>query len=123
MKKIDRILGLGFLIILITLSCKKVDLIKPNIIDLGVKPTSTSIKSINQNNNMVSVVLETTVGSKYSLQIIPFGDDTPVKKLGFTATDIETKKIIDLADLPKKDYDMIFIDISGNQIKYPITIK
>ena len=95
----------------------------PAPIDLGVKSTSTSIKSISQANNIVTAEFETTVGSKYSVQIVPFGKDEPVKKDGFTATDITTKKVYDLSALAKKDYDLIFIDISGKEIKYPLIIK
>ena len=95
----------------------------PAPIDLGVKSTSTSIKSIYQVGNTVTAEFETTVGAKYSVQIIPFGSDEPIKKDGFTAMDITTKKVYDLSMLAKKDYDLIFIDISGKEIKYPIIIK
>ena len=73
--------------------------------------------------NTVTAEFETTVGSKYSVQIVPFGSDEPAKKEGFTATDITTKKVYDLSTLAKKDYDLIFIDISGNETKYPLIIK
>ena len=65
----------------------------------------------------------TTPGAKYSVQVIPFGKDEAVKTEGFTATDIITKKVYDLSALPKKDYDLIFIDIAGKEVKYPIIIK
>ena len=91
--------------------------------DQGVKSTSTSIKSIHQVGNTVTAEFETTAGSKYSVQIFPFGSDEPVKTDGFTATDITTKKVYDLSTLAKKDYDLIFIDISGKEIKYPLIIK
>jgi len=123
MKRIDRILGLGFLVTLLALSCKKVDLPQPQVIDLGTKSTSTEIKSIVQTGNIVRAEFETTIGSKYSVQIIPFGSETPSKKEGFTATEGITKKIYDLSELSKKDYDLVFIDISGKEVKYPIVIK
>ena len=72
---------------------------------------------------MVTAIFETTIGAKYSVQIIPFGSDEPVKKDGFTATETETKKIYNLTDLAKRDYDLIFIDVSGNEVKYPIFKK
>ena len=68
-------------------------------------------------------VFSTTPGAKYSIQIIPFGSEIPVIKEGFTANNIESSRIFDLSNLPKKDYDLIFIDISGNEVKYPIIIK
>ena len=92
-------------------------------IDLGVKAQATNIKSITQDNNTVTAVFETTPGAKYSIQIVPFGSDEPVKKEGFTATEETTRKVISLAGLAKKDYDLIFIDISGKEMKYPLIIK
>jgi hypothetical protein len=121
--KIHKLLGLGFLTTLVMLSCTKVDIPTPQVIDLGKLSTSTAIKSINQSGNVVTAIFETTVGAKYSVQIVPFGSDEPVKKEGFTATENETKKIYDLSDLARKDYDLIFIDVSGKEIKYPIIKK
>jgi len=124
MRKIDKVLGLGFLVTLLALSCRKVDVpVIMNTIDLGIKSTATSIKSIGQTGNVVTVEFVTTPGAKYSVQVIPFGKDEAVKTEGFTATDIITKKIYDLSALPKKDYDLIFIDIAGKEVKHPIIIK
>jgi hypothetical protein len=123
MKKIDRILGLGFLITLLAVSCRKVDLPPVQVIDLGTTSTSTAIKAITQTGNIVTAEFETTIGAKYSVQIIPFGGETPSKKEGFTATEGVTTKVYDLSDLTKKDYDLVFIDISGKEVKYPIVIK
>ena len=124
MRKIDKILGLGFLVTLLALSCRKVDVpVIMNTIDLGIKSTATSIKSIGQTANVVTVEFITTPGAKYSVQVIPFGKDEAVKTEGFTATDIITKKVYDLSALPKKDYDLIFIDIAGKEVKHPIIIK
>jgi hypothetical protein len=123
--KIHKLLGLGFLITLVSLSCRKVDLpiITPQVIDLGKISTSTDIKSITQLNNVVTAEFITTPGAKYSVQIVPFGSEEPAKKDGFTATDATTKKTYDLSGLSKSDYDLIFIDISGKEVKYPIVIK
>ena len=124
MRKIDKVLGLGFLVTLLALSCRKVDVpVIMNTIDLGIKSTATSIKSIGQTGNVVTVEFITTPGAKYSVQVIPFGKDEAVKTEGFTATDIITKKVYDLSALPKKDYDLIFIDIAGKEVKHPIIIK
>jgi hypothetical protein len=124
MRKIDKVLGLGFLVTLLALSCRKVDVpVIMNTIDLGIKSTATSIKSIGQTGNVVTVEFVTTPGAKYSVQVIPFGKDEAVKTEGFTATDIITKKVYDLSALPKKDYDLIFIDIAGKEVKHPIIIK
>jgi hypothetical protein len=104
-------------------ACTKIDVPRVPTIDLGVTSQSTSIKSISQTSNIVTAVFETTPGSKYSVQIVPFGKDEPIKKEGFTATDTVTKKIYNLSDLAKSDYDLIFIDISGKEVKHPIIIK
>lgn len=103
--------------------CTKVDVPQPQPIDLGIKSAGASIKSISQSGNIITADFQTTVGAKYSIQVIPFGKDEPVKKEGFTANDTLTKKVLNLSDLPKKNYDLIFIDISGNEVKYPIIIK
>jgi hypothetical protein len=123
MKTIHKLLGLGFLTTLVALSCTKIDIPTPQVIDLGKLSTSTAIKSINQSGNVVTAIFETTIGAKYSVQIVPFGSDEPVKKEGFTATETETKKIYDLSNLARKDYDLIFIDVSGKEVKYPIIKK
>ena len=92
-------------------------------INLGKKSVLTAIKYVKQDSNIVTAVFATTPGAKYSIQIIPFGSETPVIKEGFTANNIQASRIYNLSNLPRKDYDLIFIDIDGNETKYPITIK
>ena len=105
-------------------ACTKITLTPQSAtIDLGVQSQSTSIKSVVQTNNTVTAVFETTPGSKYSVQVVPFGSEKPSFKEGFTASDVTTQKIYNLSTLTKSDYDLIFIDISGNEVKYPIVIK
>jgi hypothetical protein len=112
-----------FILIFVIYSCTKIELEEPTPINLGVQSTSTSIKSITQSGNIVTAEFATTVGAKYSVLIIPFGKDEPVKKEGFTATEEVTKKVFDLKQLAKQDYDLIFIDINGKEVKHPIIIK
>jgi hypothetical protein len=114
------------LLILTTLfltACTKVVQPPTPTINLGVKSEATGIKSVVQVNNTITAVFETTVGAKYSVQIVPFGSDQPVRKEGFTATEKTTQKIYNLSDLAKKDYDLLFIDVSGKEVKYPLIIK
>jgi hypothetical protein len=92
-------------------------------IDLGVKSTSTAIKSVKQENNIITVEFDVTQGAKYSIQIVPFNSFTPALTEGFTATSNSTVKIYNLSKIPKNDYNLIFIDISGKEVKYPIIIK
>lgn len=119
--RIHKLLGLGFLTTLLMVSCRKVDLPVPQIIDLGKESVSTSIKSISQSGNAVTVNYQVTVGSKYSVQIIPFGSEEPVIKQGFTADAELVTKTYDLSSLKKMDYDLVLTDIKGVEIKYPIT--
>jgi hypothetical protein len=125
MKETNKILGiyLLFILIFVIYSCTKIELEEPTPINLGVQSTSTSIKSIIQSGNIVTAEFATTVGAKYSVLIIPFGKEEPVKKEGFTATEEVTKKVFDLKQLAKQDYDLIFIDINGKEVKHPIIIK
>lgn len=110
-------------ILLYITGCTKIEVQPPIVIDLGKKSESTAIKQISIVENIVSAKFQTTSGAKYSVQVLPFGSDEPVMKDGFTATDTITSKIYNLKALPKQDYDVIFIDIQGKEIKYPITIK
>jgi hypothetical protein len=125
MKETNKILGvyLLFILIFVVYSCTKIELEEPTPINLGVQSTSTSIKSITQSGNIVTAEFATTVGAKYSVLIVPFGKEEPVKKEGFTATEEVTKKVFDLKQLAKQDYDLIFIDINGKEVKHPIIIK
>jgi len=124
--KNTRIILVILTIIVALQSCRKSDYvptIKPNKIDLGTKSTSTAIKAITQTNNTVVAQFETTAGSKYAVQIVPFGSEEPVKNYSFTATDDVTTKTYDLSGLSRSDYDLIFIDVDGKEVKYPLVIK
>ena len=125
MKETNKILGiyLSFILIFVVYSCTKIELEEPTPINLGVQSMSTSIKSIIQSGNIVTAEFETTIGAKYSVLIVPFGKEEPVKKEGFTAIGEVTKKVFDLKQLAKQDYDLIFIDINGKEVKHPIIIK
>jgi PBP1b-binding outer membrane lipoprotein LpoB len=92
-------------------------------INLGVESTTTNIKSVFQSENVVIIEFETTIGAKYSVQIIPFGQEIPVKKEGFTATNTTTQRVYDLSEESKGYYDLVFLDVLGKEIKYPIIIK
>lgn len=121
--KIHKLLGLGFLVTLVAISCRKIEFPQPQIIDLGVKSVNTNIKSVSRVGNVFTTEFHTTPDAKYSVQIIPFGTDVVVRKDGFTASDTVTKRIYNLSDLQKMDYDLIFIDVNGVEVKYPIVIK
>jgi hypothetical protein len=110
-------------LLLLTVSCTKID-IQPNpVIDLGKTSTSTSIVKVIHMNNTLIVDFAVTTGSKYSVQVVPFSGGKPVIVEGFTAdADLVTKKY-DLSSLKRMDYDLIFIDITGKETKYPVLIN
>lgn len=124
MKETNKLLAIYLMImgIFVIYSCnKELEEIRP--MNLGVESMATNIKSFTQNGNIIVVEFETTIGAKYSTLIIPFGKEEPVRKEGFTATEEVTRKVFDLRELPKQDYDLIFIDINGKEVKHPIIIK
>lgn len=125
MKETNKLLAVYLILVgtLVVYACTKVDIPNPEPINLGVNSEATAIKSITQTGNKVTAEFETTVGAKYSVQVVPFGKEEPVKKEGFTATEVLTKKVYDLSGLVKQDYDLIFIDIKGKEVKHPIIIK
>ena len=121
--KIHKLLGLGFLTTLVLLSCTKVDLPTP-VINLGVIPTSTNINKVTPlTTGTITAEFAVTKDAKYSVQIIPFGAEDPVKTFGFTADANVVTKNYDLSSLPNGDYTLIFIDVVGKEIKQQITIK
>jgi len=122
--KLHKLLGLGFLTTLVLLSCTKIDLPSP-IINLGVTPTTTSINKISNSltSGPITVEFSVTKDAKYSVQIVPFGAEDPIKIFGFTADASVVTKTYDLSSLPNGDYTLIFIDIVGKEIKQQITIK
>jgi PBP1b-binding outer membrane lipoprotein LpoB len=120
MKKIIAILSLS---VLLLQGCFNPYYDEMPEINLGVESTTTNIKSVFQNENVVIIEFETTIGAKYSVQIVAFGQEIPAKKEGFTATNTTTQRVYDLTEFPTGYYDIIFIDISGNEVKYPIIIK
>lgn len=125
MKELRVLLTVYFLMIILIIACTKVGVVyTPEApIDLGKMSTNTSIKSFVQTGNTITAEFVTTPGAKYSLQIVPFDAEKPVKVEGFTATDSITKKVYNLDTLAKKNYDLHLLDVIGNDIKHPITIK
>jgi hypothetical protein len=111
------------ILLLFIVSCTKID-IQPNpVIDLGKTSASTAIVKVMHMNNTLIVDYAVTTGSKYSAQIVPFGGNKPVIVGGFTAeADLVTKKY-DLSSLKPMNYDLIFIDITGKETKFPVLIK
>lgn len=123
MKETNKLLAAYLIIVImfVVYSCTKVDIPTPQVIDLGKVSNTTLIKSVSKSGNIVTVDYQVTVGSKYSVQIIPFGSEEPAIKQGFTADAEVVTKAYDLSSLKKMDYDLVLTDIKGVEIKYPIT--
>jgi hypothetical protein len=98
------------------------EVITPQI-DLGVKSTSTAIKSVILTQHTVTMEFLTTPGAKYSVQMVPFGAEQPYNKEKFTATSEVTTRVYNLTEYPKNLYDFIFMDIDGKEVKFPIAVK
>ena len=104
-------------------ACTKVVTTPSPVIDLGVKATSTAISTVTQENGTVTAEFNVTPGSKYSVQISSFNSFTPVFTEGFTANSSIVTKTYNVSRILKGDYNLILVDISGNEVKHPIIIK
>lgn len=103
-------------------SCQEIDVLESKI-ELGAESKNTDITSIQTVGKTTTLVANTTIGAKYSIQIYKFGTDVPVHKIGFTATEEATIKTIELDTLGRGMYDLVLIDISGNTVKKPLIIN
>ena len=124
MKRKLIILSVSLILIFID-GCRKYDdfsSIPP--IEFGVTSKTTTISSISEPQaNIFNVKYNLTVGSKYSVQIIPFQSETPVKTIGFTAEASTLVAQYNLNDVAAGSYDLVLTDISGNVIKRPILVN
>ena len=105
--------------------CRKTFLDPQQPINLGVTSQSTKIINANpiiSNGNSVTVNMNTTSGSKYSLTVTDLLDNE-VKSVGFTASDSLTQKNLDLSSLKTGDYNLVLTDIKGSESKINIIIK
>lgn len=117
-----------FILAVITLSigsCRKTDVVptvKPSIIDLGKHSDSMSYNDIPRlNNGTLSINLNVTSGSKYSVQITDINGDEVASKglVADAATELVT---LDVSKLTPGFYDITVLDIAGGEIKSPIII-
>jgi hypothetical protein len=103
--------------------CTKID-VTPTI-NLGVEAKSTAITKVNpiiSNGSNVTIEMDLTEGSKYSLQVTDLLDNK-IKTFGFTADKNIYTRALDLSDLKNGDYNIILIDISGKESKANVIIK
>lgn len=123
MKKTTKALIIIGSIILTIGSCQKENIQKVKI-DMGKESTQMNFTSpaylTNTNNYTFSV--NTTIGAKYSVQVVNLNGEVILSQGLTSDQSIETISV-DLKDKPKGVYDLIFIDIKGNEIKQPLIIK
>ena len=123
MKELKVLLGIYITIIVLLIACTKhVDTaIAP--IDLGKQSTGMSFSSLpTVSNGNVTFSVQTTPGAKYSIQVTDLSGDIKVKQ-GLLATDTIQKVSLPLNKLNVGIYDVVVMDIQGNEIKQPITKK
>jgi hypothetical protein len=107
---------------MILVSCQDIEVLEREI-NLGTVAKGTDITSIIVSNKSTTIVANTTIGAKYSIQVYTFGKTEPVKTVGFTADSEATIKTINLNELPVGMYDLHLIDISGTIIKKPLILN
>ena len=117
-----------FILAVITLSigsCRKTDVvptIKPSIIDLGKHSESMSYNDIPRlNNGTLSINLNVTPGSKYSVQVTDINGDEVASK-GLVADATTELVTLDVSKLTPGFYDITILDVAGGEIKSPIII-
>jgi len=113
---------IAFLLIVALAACQDIEQLEKEV-SLGETPVATDIKSLSVEGKQATIVANTTVGAKYSIQIQSFGKTEPLKTVGFTATSVATIKTIQLDTLSRGLYDLTLTDVSGVTIKKPLIIN
>lgn len=124
MKKTTKaILIIGAFILTIG-SCQKETSVKPAKIDFGTKSTSMNFASqiMLVNTNVYAFDVYTTPGAKYSIQVTDIKGDVVLSQ-GLSADEEKETITVNMGKYPKGVYDLIFMDIQGNEIKQPLIIK
>jgi hypothetical protein len=113
---------IAFLLIVMLAACQDIEQLEKEV-SLGEIPVATDIKSLSVEGKQATIVANTTVGARYSIQIQSFGKTEPLKTVGFTATSVATIKTIQLDTLSRGLYDLTLTDVSGVTIKKPLIIN
>ena len=113
---------IAFLLIVMLAACQDIEQLEKEV-SLGEMPVATDIKSLSVEGKQATIVANTTVGARYSIQIQSFGKTEPLKTVGFTATSVATIKTIQLDTLSRGLYDLTLTDVSGVTIKKPLIIN
>lgn len=106
-------------------SCQKPDYTPTPKIDMGVKSTAmnfVSLPVLDNTTNFYTFKVSVTPGSKYSFQINDIDGDV-VTSQGLVADENIESVTMDVSKVNSGIYDLIFIDVNGNELKHPIIIK
>jgi hypothetical protein len=124
MKELRVLLGIYITMIVVLIACTKhVDVVTPETIDFGKQSTGMSFTSFPiTSNGTVTFSVQVTPGSKYSIQVINISGDIKVKQ-GLLAKDTIEKITVPLNQIGTGIYDVVVMDIQGNEIKQPIIKK
>lgn len=119
MRKIDKLLGLGFLVTLLTLSCRKVDLPMPIVIEpnvgleiktaVGIKLQSTFVTS------EVAMNVKSDVAQSVTVKILDISNRVVSKEVMNVKAGDNILKVYTSA-LPSSAYRIALFDIKGNQL-------
>jgi hypothetical protein len=113
---------IAFLLIVMLAACQDIEQLEKEV-SLGEMPVATDIKSLSVQGKQATIVANTTIGARYSIQIQSFGKTEPLKTVGFTASSVATIKTIQLDTLSRGLYDLTLTDVSGVTIKKPLIIN
>lgn len=113
---------IAFLLIVVLAACQDLETLEKET-SLGSNPESTDITSLVVESKQATIVANTTVGAKYSIQVYKFGSTEPLKTVGFTASSVATIKTVQLDTLSRGLYDLTLTDVSGVTIKKPLIIN
>jgi hypothetical protein len=113
---------IAVLLIVMLAACQDIEVLEKET-SLGSIPQLTDITSLVVESKQATIVANTTVGAKYSVQVYKFGSSEPLRTVGFTATSVATIKTIKLDTLSRGLYDLTLTDVSGVTIKKPLIIN
>lgn len=113
---------IALVLIVMLAACQDIETLEKEV-SLGTAPNATDITSLVVEGKQATIVANTVVGAKYSIQIYKFGKTEPFKTVGFTATSVATIKSIQLDTISRGLYDLTLTDVSGVTIKKPLIIN
>lgn len=114
---------IALVLIVVLAACQDIETLEKEV-SLGTAPNATDITSLVVEGKQATIVANTVVGAKYSIQVYKFGNsEQPLKTVGFTATSVATIKSIQLDTIARGLYDLTLTDVSGVTIKKPLIIN